>query len=79
MVGHFLRSANAGQRFEDGIARGAVGGKDLRGFVTLFLALRQAKQKMLGGNILIFEIVGFFESLIDYFGKLVGKMGLRRA
>ena len=77
LVGDALRSADGGERLQDGILRGAGGDKGIaRGVAFL---VRDAEQHVLGGDILVFEVCGFAEGLLQRLVERLAQTGLRGA
>ncbi len=74
LVGHLLRAADHGERFQDGVVGGAVAGEDLLRGVAL--EMRDREQQVFGGNVFVLEIRRFFESLVEQFVGLVRERGL---
>ncbi len=66
LVGYFLRPTDDGQSFEDGVVGCAMTLENLLGRV---LEVRGCEQKVLGGDVFVFEIRGLFERLVE---QLVG-------
>ncbi len=73
LVGDLLRSANHGERLQDRVVGRAVLRKNLLRVVAL--QVRDGQQQVFGRNVLVFEIAGFFESLLE---QLVGFVRERR-
>src|SRR5271166_4519603 len=73
LVGDFLRAANGGQSLQNRVVSSAVAGEDLLGRVLL--EMRDGQQQVFGGDVLVFEIGGFFEGLLE---QLVGGVRERR-
>ncbi len=75
LVGDALRSAHRGERLQDGFVRGAGG--DQRIARGIALQVRDAEQQVLGGDVLVFEVVGLLEGLVERFVERLAQAGLR--
>ena len=76
LVGYFLRAADRGQGFQNCIVGGAVTGENLLGRVLF--EVRDGEQQVLGGNVFVLEVGGFFEGLLQQLVGGVRERGLRR-
>ena len=76
LVGDFLRAADRSQRLQNRVIGGAVAGENLlRG---VLLEVRDGQQQVLGGDVFVLEVGGFFESLLQQLVGGVRERGLRR-
>jgi hypothetical protein len=76
LVGDFLRAADGGQSFQNRVVGCAVTGEDLLG--RILLEMRDGQQQVLGGDVLVLEVGGFFEGLLEQLVGGVRERGLRR-
>ena len=74
LVGNFLRSADHSERFQDRIVGRAVTREDL--LRDIALEVRDGEQQVLGGDVFVFEIGGFFEGLLEQLVDFVRECGL---
>ena len=74
LVGHFLRAADGGQRLQNRVVRCAVTSQDL--LCPILLEVRDGKQQVLGGDVFVLEVGGFFKGLFKQFVGRVGQRGL---
>ena len=74
LVGNFLRTADHGEGFQNSIVGGAVTGEDLLSNVAL--EVRDREQQVLGGDVFVFEVGGFFEGLLQQLVRLIRHCGL---
>src|SRR4029077_4668715 len=63
LVGNFLRTADDGEGFQDRFIGSAVAGEDL--LAGIALELRDREQQVLGGDVFVLEVGGFFEGLLE--------------
>src|SRR4029077_20151603 len=75
LVRYFLRPADSGQSFEDGVVGCAM---TLENLLDRVLEVRGCQQKVLGGNVFIFEIRGLLERLVEQLIGGIREGGLRR-
>ena len=76
LVGHFLRAADRGQRFQNRVVGCAVAGENL--LRRILLEVRDGQQQVLGGDVFVLEVGGFFEGLLQQLVGGVRERGLRR-
>ena len=75
-VGDALAAAHGFQRFQHRFARDPVSGEQaLRRLAAL---LRQRQQQVLGGDVVVLELVGLFETQAQGFLQAGAHVGLRR-
>ncbi len=76
LVGHTLTAAHGGEAFEDRIVRRSHGGEqELR---AVILEARKGEQQMLGGDVVVLELLGLFEGRLENLVEGVARAGLRR-
>ena len=76
LVGHFLRSTDNDQSFEDRVIGRAVTSENLLRDISL--EVRDREKQVLGRNVFIFEVGCFFESLVQQLVGFAGERGPAR-
>ena len=74
LVGDALIAAHGGERLEHGIVGGAVTGEQIVSPVATLVG--HGQQQMLGGDVLVLEVIRLFESLVEQALRGGGKAGL---
>jgi hypothetical protein len=75
LIGHALRAAYGAQALEDGVVRRSERGEQQ--LCAVIFLLREGEQEVLGRDVLVLEIVGFLECLVEDLLHGIGHAGLR--
>ena len=77
LVGDALRAAHGGERLQNGVVGGAE--RHERVARRIALLVRDAQQQVLGGDVIVLEVRGFAEGLLERLGERRAETRLRRS